>query len=43
MMMHRLRVDTPSPCPSKALFDLVKPLPTFDRVSVGFPSYVHTA
>jgi polyphosphate glucokinase len=45
MMVHRLRVDTPSPCPPKALVkalvDLVKPLPAFDRVSVGFPGYIH--
>jgi len=44
-MVHRLRVDTPSPCPPKALVkalvELVKPLPAFDRVSVGFPGYVH--
>jgi len=44
MMVHRVRVDTPSPCPPqalvKALVDLVKPLPAFDRVAVGFPGYV---
>jgi len=44
MMVRRRRVDTPSPCPPKALVqalvELVKPLPAFDRVSVGFPGYV---
>jgi polyphosphate glucokinase len=44
MIVDRLRVDTPYPCPPKvlvkAIVDLVKPLPAFDRVSVGFPGYV---
>jgi polyphosphate glucokinase len=44
MLVGRLRIDTPSPCPPKALVkalvELVKPLPAFDRVSVGFPGYV---
>jgi polyphosphate glucokinase len=44
MMVHRQSIDTPSPCPPKvlvnALVDLAKPLPAFDRVSVGFPGYV---
>jgi polyphosphate glucokinase len=40
-IVDRVWVDTPSPCPPKvlvkALVDLVKPLPAFGRVSVGFP------
>lgn len=44
MIADRLWVDTPYPCPPKVLVktlvDLVKPLPAFDRVSVGFPGYV---
>lgn len=44
MIVDRLSVDTPYPCPPKvlvkALVELVKPLPAFDRVSVGFPGYV---
>jgi polyphosphate glucokinase len=44
MIVDRVWVDTPYPCPPKvlvkALVDLVKPLPAFDRVSVGFPDYV---
>jgi polyphosphate glucokinase len=44
MIVDRLRIGTPYPCPPqvlvKALVDLVKPLPAFDRVSVGFPGYV---
>lgn len=44
MIVDSIRVDTPYPCPPKvlvnALVDLVKPLPEFDRVSVGFPGYV---
>jgi polyphosphate glucokinase len=44
MIAHRVRVDTPYPCPPavmvKALLALVKPLPAFDRVSVGFPGFV---
>ena len=44
MIVDRVWVDTPYPCPPKvlvkALVDLVKPLPAFDRVSVGFPGYV---
>lgn len=45
MIVDRVRVDTPYPCPPKvmvrALVALVKPLPVFDRVSVGFPGYRH--
>ena len=44
MIVDSIRVDTPYPCPPKvlvkALVDLVKPLPAYDRVSVGFPGYV---
>src|ERR1017187_9175900 len=44
MIVERLWVDTPYPCSPKvlvkALVDMVKPLPAFDRVSVGFPGYV---
>jgi polyphosphate glucokinase len=44
MVVESVRVDTPYPCPPKVLIktlvDLVKPLPAFDRVSVGFPGYV---
>lgn len=39
-----LRVETPYPCPPavmvKTLLSLVKPLPPFDRVSIGFPGVV---
>ena len=44
MIVDRVRIDTPYPCTPKVLVtklvDLVKPLPAFDRVSVGFPGYV---
>lgn len=44
MIVDCVRVDTPYPCPPKvlikALVELVKQLPAFDRVSVGFPGYV---
>ncbi len=44
MMTDRVRMDTPHPCPPKAIVEalgeLVAPLPAFDRVSVGFPGYV---
>jgi polyphosphate glucokinase len=44
MIVDSVRVDTPYPCPPKvlvkALVDLVKPFPAFDRVSIGFPGYV---
>ncbi len=44
MVTERVRVDTPNPAPPKvmvaALVDLVKPLPKYDRVSVGFPGVV---
>ncbi len=44
MIVDSVRVDTPYPCPPEVLLNtlvnLVKPLPEFDRVSVGFPGYV---
>jgi polyphosphate glucokinase len=44
MIVDRVRVETPYPCPPKvmvkALVALVKPLPAFDCVSVGFPGFV---
>jgi polyphosphate glucokinase len=44
IIVDSVRVDTPYPCPPKVLvkklIELVKPLPAFDRVSVGFPGYV---
>lgn len=44
MMVDRVRTDTPYPCPPKVMVDalgeLVKPLPAFERVSVGFPGVV---
>jgi polyphosphate glucokinase len=44
MIGERVRVKTPRPCPPavlvKALVELARPLPAFDRVSVGFPGVV---
>ncbi|HKI87329.1 MAG TPA: ROK family protein [Thermoanaerobaculia bacterium] len=44
MVAEHLRVETPHPAPPEvmvaALVDLVKPLPKYDRVSVGFPGVV---
>jgi polyphosphate glucokinase len=44
MVVERVRVPTPDPCPPKTLLDalakLVAPLPAFDRLSVGFPGVV---
>ena len=44
MLVDRIRVATPYPCPPKVLIQtlvaLVAPLPGFDRVSVGFPGVV---
>lgn len=41
---ERVRLDTPYPCPPKVLVNtlarLVKPLSSFDRVSIGFPGYI---
>jgi len=44
MVAPRVRVPAPHPCPPEMmlglLLSLVKPLPPFDRVSVGFPGVV---
>lgn len=44
MQGGKVRVDTPYPCTPAvllpALKSLVKPLPKFSRVSVGFPGYI---
>jgi polyphosphate glucokinase len=44
MVVERVRVPTPYPCPPKvllnALVELTAPLPAFDRVSIGFPGVV---
>jgi polyphosphate glucokinase len=44
MVVDRVKIDTPYPCPPKvmveSLAELVKPLPDFDRVSIGFPGVV---
>jgi polyphosphate glucokinase len=44
MLVERVRVATPSPCPPLVMVDalaqLVAPLPPYDRVSVGFPGVV---
>jgi polyphosphate glucokinase len=44
MLTERVRVDTPHPCNPKLLIDtlaaLVKPLPKYDRISVGFPGLI---
>ena len=44
MIAARVWVATPYPCPPKVLVktlvELVKPLPAFDRVAIGFPGYV---
>ena len=44
MLTERVRVDTPQPCPPGVLLEKLKELlaqlPTFDRVSVGFPGVV---
>jgi polyphosphate glucokinase len=44
MLVDEVRVATPYPCPPKvllkALADLVSPLPSFQRISVGFPGVV---
>ena len=44
LVADRVRVVTPHPCPPQVLIDalagLVAPLPSFDRVSVGFPGVV---
>src|SRR5580658_10079204 len=44
MVVDRVKIDTPYPCPPKVMVEslaaLVKPLPDFDRVSIGFPGVV---
>src|SRR5208282_3532315 len=44
MLVDRVRVATPDPCPPKVLLPtlvaLVAPLLGFDRISVGFPGVV---
>jgi polyphosphate glucokinase len=44
MLMERVRVATPHPCPPDVLLrivaDMAKSLPTFDRISIGFPGAV---
>jgi polyphosphate glucokinase len=44
MLVDRVRVATPHPCPPESLLDaltsLIAPLPNWDRVSVGFPGVV---
>ena len=44
MLAGRVRVETPDPAPPDVMIDalaaLVKPLPPFDRVSIGFPGVV---
>jgi polyphosphate glucokinase len=44
MVVDRIRVATPYPCPPKILIRtlaaLVAPLPVFDRISVRFPGVV---
>lgn len=44
MVAKPVRVDTPYPCTPKAMVDalvrMVKPLPRFDRISIGFPGVV---
>jgi polyphosphate glucokinase len=44
MIAERVRVPTPYPCPPEtmlsALKKLIAPLPSFDRVSIGFPGVI---
>ena len=44
MLVDRVRIDTPHPCPPGVMVDslveLVSSLPAYDRVSVGFPGVV---
>jgi len=44
MLCDRVRVDTPQPCSppllTNALVELVRPLPEYQRVSVGFPGVI---
>ncbi len=44
MVVDRVRIDTPYPCPPSVMVEamsrLIKSLPAFDRVSIGFPGVV---
>jgi len=44
MIVERVRLPTPDPCPPKvllrALVELAAPLPSFERISIGFPGVV---
>jgi polyphosphate glucokinase len=44
MIVDRVRIDTPNPCPPGVMVDslveLVEHLPAYERVSVGFPGVV---
>jgi len=44
MLSERLRVPTPHPCPPgrmlAVLAELVRPLPAYDRIAIGFPGVV---
>ena len=44
MVVERVRMETPYPCPPKVMVEtlvtLVRSLPAFDRVSIGFPGVV---
>jgi len=44
MLVNRIRVATPDPCPPDillhAIVDMTKSLPAFDRISVGFPGVI---
>jgi polyphosphate glucokinase len=44
MLTEKMTVTTPDPCPPKvmvdALVDLVKPLPSHNRIAIGFPGVV---
>lgn len=44
MLTERVRVETPKPCPPKVFLEsleaLIKPLPRWSRVAVGFPGVV---
>ncbi|MBN9078164.1 MAG: chromosome partitioning protein ParA [Rhizobiales bacterium 65-79] len=44
MIAEEVRIDTPYPCPPKVMLEslekLVEPLPSYDRISVGFPGVV---
>jgi polyphosphate glucokinase len=44
MIVERVRLPTPHPCPPKVLLravaELTAQLPTFDRISIGFPGVV---